>query len=211
MRGRLDKYGHHPEARKLRFKLLDFSGLEPGFQAQEIDRLSRTLGPDGKPSFDASLDHFAEIASGCHFVPPELDSNSFDIIHLPFVLGSLYLGPMTAVKRVSSGERVARSDYDDFVGAQLLESSQARRATLRVMRHALSEAGRVLAPGGLIMINMGARPQSDATDMICMSDTPVSRSDFNDLMQGYKRIFSGNPQPSLPRTVAHIFALQVDE
>ncbi len=202
-----EKYAGHPNAEKLRFKLLDYSGLDPRFQGCETKELAQELNND-RLRFDAVRQHFSSIASGQQFVALDLKSDSFEAVHLPFVLGSLHLTPLTLViahYRAATGQ-TERIDYEDFIGKLALATSEAQRSVLAVTGHALSETRRILKPGGLMMINLWGRPLPDAPRMVRLSDTVVSAAGLGELLDGCQRLFSGNPQPAAPQTVGHILA-----
>ena len=123
-------------------------------------RLAQGLNND-RLRVDAVRQHFSSIASGQQFVALDLKSDSFEAVHLPFVLGSLHLTLLTLViahYRVATGQ-TERIDYEDFIGKRALATPEAQRSTLAVMGHALSETRRILKPGGLMMIQpVGAAP-----------------------------------------------------
>lgn len=198
------KYACHTNAAKLHLRLLDYSGLDPQFQEDEIAELVGELSADGLGS-DVLTRHFARIGSGQYLIPLDLESDSFDAIHLPFVLGSLHLTPMTAViARYRDTMEAKRIDYEDFIGSQALVTKEAQKSVLTVMNHALQETCRILKPGGVVIINLWARPLPDAPGMVRLSDVAVPASALSDLLDGYQHLFSGNPQPNLPHTVGHI-------
>ncbi|MCP4203430.1 MAG: hypothetical protein GY769_16045 [bacterium] len=202
-----EKYSRHASAGKLRLRQADYSGLEPGFQEVEADSLAEALDDRGRPSLEAVRKHFSSIASGRFLSPLEFNSGSFDAVHLPFVLGSLHLGALTALmgRCRAEGHEIGR-DYEGFIGKAALETEEAQRAVRTVIAHALGETRRILRPGGVVVVNLWARPRLGSPELIRLSDTPVSRTTFEEVFQGFRRLFSGNPQPDLPRTVGHILA-----
>ena len=199
-----ERYSGHEHANKVSLRLFDVSGIDPDFQASEIDELVRT-SHDAQFSMDAIRRHFARLAEGRHLVPLELETDSFHGAHLPIVLGSLYLGPITAAsRRHHPGERIGCIDYSETLG-DALRTTEAHEACLAVGKHALSETRRIVVSAGCIVANIWARQQRDALGQIRMSDTLVSPETFDELLSGSRRLFSGNPQPNLLKTVGHVF------
>lgn len=202
-----DKYAHHPQAHKIRLRLLDYSGLEPQFQEAEINELEDAVKDNDMPSMDAILRHFSRIASGRHFSPLDFASDSFDAVHLPFLLGSLYVGPMTVViGRCQAPVKESGRDGTNFIEKVTLYAEEAQQAAMAVMTHSLEETRRITNPTGIIIINLWGRPQPDTPHRIRLSDTLISSKELDQLMSGFHRLFSGNPQPTIPHTVGHIFA-----
>ncbi len=207
-----EKYGAHPQADKLRLRIVDFSGMQQGFQESEIAELLGSYEVNKRLTSESVRRHFSRIASGQQFARLDFDSDSFDAVHLPFVMGSLYLGSIMVVigRRVSvADDRSAPRDCAELIGAETLRSSEAEDACMAVMDFALREVRRITKTGGLALVNLWARPLADAPGRIRMSDTLVSRKAFDRVTADFRRLFSGNPQPNLPHTVGHILELQV--
>jgi len=200
-----EKYSAHPRADQLRLERVDVSCLEPEFQMVEAGTLVAAAAEAKTLPTYAGLGHFRRIATGAHFVPLPMESNSFDAVHIPFVLGSLYLGPtVVAIDRLLSDAGGEARDCSAFVGVETLASPVAAEASMAVLGFVLSEFRRITQPGGLIVVNMWARPQPEDPDRIRISDTIVSPEALDRTMAGFIRLFSGNPQPTLPQTLGHI-------
>lgn len=192
-----DKYAHHPQARKLRVKVADFSGQDARAQSHAADAL---LG-EGTPEQGTSA-WFTAVAEGRHETQVDFATDTFDAVHLPFVAGSMHLGPLTtAIAETHGGYR----GYDDFVGAAALATPEAAAAAAKSMKHVFAEARRITKGGGLVVANLWARPQ-DGAARIRLSDTAVTAEVFDDVVRGMQHRFSGNPQPTLPHTVGHVFS-----
>ena len=198
------RYAGHASMGKITLRKLDVSGLDPDFQMSEIESLSGVMRDDRFPK-DVILKHFARIADGTHLVPIDVATDSFHAAHIPFVLGSLYLGPLTGACRANRpGEGVGYLDYREVLG-DALETEPAQAACCVVAKHALRETRRIVGSSGRIVANVWARPQIDRPGLVRMSDTSVPPQAFDDLLSGSLRLFSGNPQPGLPNTVGHVF------
>ena len=198
------KYSGHESMGKIILRKLDVSGLDPEFQASEIAELSE-VQRDGRFPIGAIRRHFARIADGRHLVQVDLATDSFQAAHLPFVLGSLYLGPVTVACRANRPEEnVGFIDYQEMLG-DAVQTVEAQAACVIVAKHALGEMRRIVGPSGRIVANVWARPQSEAPGLVRMSDTPVTPKAFDELLSGSLRLFSGNPQPSLPMALGHVF------
>lgn len=199
-----DRYSGHDFAGKITLRTLDVSGLGPEFQAAEIEALAEATR-EGRLSTDSVRSHFSKIANGQHLAQIDLASDSFHAAHLPFVLGSLYLGPVTVACRASlSGENVGLIDYQDALG-EALKTKEAQAACITVAKYALQETRRIVGSSGCIIANIWARPQRDAPGLIRMSDTLIPPEAFDELLSGSVRLFSGNPQPTLQKAVGHVF------
>ncbi len=200
-----DKYKHHPNARKLKIKVTDFSGIDAQAQSDAAKQFGQHDPGEVPP--EVSQAWFQSVAAGEHQVDVDFESGSFDAVHLPFVAGSLHFGPLT---EAIADKKKGYYGYDDFVGAKALATDAAAGAQTAAMKHAFDEAGRITKDGGLVVANLWARPHTEPSEGdIRLSDTPVTKAAFQDLVDGFQQRFSGNPQPTLPHTVGHIFTRQV--
>ncbi|MEQ8277960.1 MAG: hypothetical protein RMA76_27920 [Deltaproteobacteria bacterium] len=195
-----DKYAHHPQARKLKVKVADFSGQDARAQSDAADALLAS----GTSLGEVTRDWFSAVAAGRHQTDVDFATDAFDAVHLPFVAGSMHLGPLTTAIAETHG---GYQGYDDFVGAAALATPEAADAAVASMKHVFDQARRITKDGGTVVANLWARPQVDeGVASIRLSDTAVSPDAFDSVVDGLERRFSGNPQPTLPHTVGHVFA-----
>ncbi len=200
-----EKYTCHSNADKLHLKILDYSCIDPEFLETEINGLIRNLNNCGLADIHL-IKHFTKISSGEHFSKLGFDNASFDAVHLPFVLGSLHLTPLTAIVdhfRNITG-RKERVDYKEFINENVLVSDEAQESAIAVIRHTLNESKQILKSNGLMIINLWARPLFGRNGMVKLSDVVVPAAKISSIMNDFNLLFSGNPQPNLPHTVAHI-------
>lgn len=197
-----EKYAHHPNARKLKIEVKDFSGLDLRAQQRALDTL--VAAKPGEPLSGAVAEaYFSEISRPGSFKPVAYESGSFDAVHLPFVAGAFHLGAATvAASRGASGN----VDLESYFGADNLASKAAKQALELTDKHTLDEARRITKKGGLVVTEIWARPIDKPEAPIRFSDTPVTKDAFDRIVSGYEHWFSGNPQPGLPHTVGHVFA-----
>ncbi|MFV1975535.1 MAG: hypothetical protein ACC651_07275 [Candidatus Scalindua sp.] len=206
-----EKYAGHNNAGKLHIRILDYSCIDPHFQEDEITQLIGNLDKVGIVDKNL-LEHFAKIASGKYFSALDFEGNSFDAVHLPFVLGSFHLTPFTAVidhYRFKENKSY-RVEYQEFISEKVLVSEEVQKSAIAVINHVISETKRILVKNGLIVINLWARPVTGKKDMVKLSDIVVPVSVLNNVLYGFSHLFSGNPQPNLPQTVGHILRYQND-
>ncbi len=206
-----EKYARHPGIAKLSLELADYSGLEPRFQEAEADRLGALCADGTVVPGEALREHFARIAEGSHREALPFATEEFDAVHLPFVMGSVHFGAITiALERYRTAtRRHGFVDYEEFLGATALDSAEATQATIASLTHGFRETDRITKRGGLVVANMWIRPWASAPHELRVSGVPISPEAFDHLMRGYERKFSGNPQPTLPHTVGHIFEARV--
>ena len=196
------KYAHHPNAKKLKIEVKDFSGLDLGAQQRALDTLAEAK-PGAPLSAAVAEAYFTEISKPESLKPVAYESRSFDAVHLPFVAGAFHLGAATvAASRGASGN----VDLESYFGAGNLANKDAQQALARTDKHVLDEARRITKRGGLVVTEVWARPTDKAEAPIRFSDTPVTKGAFDRIVSGYEHWFSGNPQPGLPHTVGHVLA-----
>ena len=206
------KYANHPYAKKLRLQVTDYSGISSEFQADAMQTFSPENRSSQRPGAEVVRKYFSEIAQPENQNSRAFDDASFDAVHMPFVAGSMQFGAVTdAIARYSSEHDAGWMGYDDYLGAENLDTPEARAAALTVVGHVFDESKRICKPGAKIITNMWARPHTDAPKSIRLSDTPVPKESFDNLLQGFKHLFSGNPQPTLPHTVGHILEFTANE
>ena len=201
-----EKYSQHPQAQKLSLKVADYANLKPEFQEIWIDRLTKSLAEDPNGQLRQFTRYMTEIGHGKELIANCFADDAFDAVHLPFVTGSLHLGPVTVAIQLDQKYRGGQQgdDYGQFLDQQGFRTPAARAAALASMNFALAETRRIVATDGIIIINTWARPQPDLPGYIRMSDTPFPPEAVTQLFHGYERVFSGHPQPTLPHTVGHI-------
>ncbi len=203
-----NKYAHHPNASKLVLELSDFSGVAPALQQRAMNALAPSAD-QGQPPPEATVKtYWKDAAKKENQVALPYAAQSFDAVHLPFVLGAFDLGPVTdAMVRHRAATQGGISGYDDYLGGPLLASKEAGNSVATNSKHVLDEAKRMTKSGGLVVANLWARPQNG---QIRFSDTPLEAGVFDKIFAGYQHLFSGNPQPTLPHTVGHIMSATAD-
>ena len=146
----------------------DFSGIDPKWQSQELGRLGRSSEMEV-----AFTRHFESLATGAMLQPLPFGEGEFDAIHAPFVLGSLHMAVVTAAVAAAVPAPV---DLGEVMGESLLSSRALQSAQFVVIRHVLTEFERILAPGGLLIVNLWARPvEFEGQRMVKFSDTESDR------------------------------------
>lgn len=191
------KYPASVAAGVLRPTLLDFSCLSADWQLREIRALS-TSGSGGT----RLTRHLTDLASGSAFQPLPFPDSTFAAVHAPFVCGALHLGAMIAVACARSSGHV---DLSEAFGVDVPQMPGMAEAMLTTTGHALDEFKRVLAPGGLLVVNLWARPiEIEGELFIKLSDTHLTPDQAQSVVRGMQHDFTGNPQPTLPFTVGRI-------
>lgn len=155
------KYEDHPHKDRLRLVQADLSGIDPGYQAAEMQRLE-TDRRQGRPRDEEGVK--AWFGGLADLNPLPFMSGEFQMVVSPVLSESLPYGPLVGdiearrSQDEAQGREAPRQAVDSVMGEKFFYDPRVRDGFAKLLVHHSEEMNRMLGDGGVAVFSTWKRP-----------------------------------------------------